>query len=69
MTQFQLKLGENMSEAELRKRYGELVRAVGHLENTLLHLAAPNPDAVERMIEPYRTRVRNLLEAHSDRNA
>lgn len=66
MATFKLELGRDMTKGQLRRRYGELVHAVGNLENQLLCLAAPNPEAVAKMPEPYRTKVQNLLKAYED---
>ena len=60
---FTIDLTKGMSRKLLARRYLELVRSVGDLENCLLFLAVENLDAVTAMPEPYRAKVQNILEA------
>lgn len=67
MPTFTMDICEGKDRDQLCKDYRRMLRAYGDMENTLFALLAVCGEThIENMSEPYRTKVKNLIEAYKD---
>ncbi len=66
MPEFTFDMTAGMSEADLRDAYRRTSRACADWQQVALHLASGDPERVERLQEPYRARMKNLIAAYAD---